>query len=510
MKTYLLCLRKDQSRGLQAENAIFNAACKFGLKKENCESFCNVREFFRRLSEIFDEESLIILAADTEMFADTKRMICSSLFLNCMSGDIHSDDFIPEGAIILPTSNSAFSGFAIKKNSNCLILLPLDDERTQQCLGDHFFTFMSETIGKTKTVSENSDNNLNFTMALISEKAADVCNVLAARKLTAALSLSNAGNKLCRVLPEMVQLSFFSSSRQRKNTSPKNYAAVLAREAAEHSGKNIGASITNVFKTQNEGEIQFFVYIAVADSKGAKVRKIYAQPDESALSLTACALDTVLDMIKEQAITENTSSDGENEARAVLPTPSIKNANRKKIFKYTACAAAAALFLCLSVGVGALIVKPDTVPSSSNTGTSKNESGSNNKSDFDYKNFWDSLFNNDSDEESTDDSPVIDEPANDDINTGDSSGDRTTTPSVTEQDTDSSQSEATSENRPTQQPTEKPTDETKPTEPGTEDTSEPTQEPSTETPTETQPTEPTEPTVPEDSTAAAENQPAAE
>lgn len=508
MNTYLLCLRKDQSRGLQAENAIFNAACKFGLKKENCESFCNVREFFRRLSEIFDEESLIILAADTEMFADTKRMICSALFLNCMSGDVNSDDFIPEGAIILPTSDSAFSGFAIKKNSNCLILLPLDDERTQQCLGDHFFNFMSETIGETKTVSENSDNDLNFTMALISEKASDVCNVLAARKLSAALSLSNAGDRLCRVLPEMAQLSFFSSTRQRENISPKNYAAVLAREAAERSGKNIGASITNVFKTQNNGEIQFFVYIAVADINGAKVRKIYAQPDESALSLTVCALDAVLDMIKEQAMNEKTSSDGENEARTALPTPFIKNANLKKILKYTACASAAALFLCLSVGIGAIILKPESIPSS-NTGTSKNESGTNDKSDFDYENFWDSLFNNDSDEESADDSPVIDEPANDDVPTGDSSGDETTAPSVTEQDTDSSQSEVTSENTPTQPSTEKPTDETNPTEPGTEDSSEPTQEPSTETPTETQPTEPTEPTVPEDSTAAAENQPAA-
>lgn len=506
MKTYLLCLRKDQSRGLQAENAIFNAACKFGLKKENCESFCNVREFFRRLSEIFDEESLIILAADTELFTDTKRMICSALFLNCMSSDINSDDFISEGAILLPTSDGTFSGFALKNDKNCVILLPLDDERTQQCLGDHFFSFMSETIGETKTGSENSDNDLNFTMALISEKAADVCNILSDKRLTAALSLSNAGDKLCRVLPDMPQLRFISSSRQRGNTSPKNYAAVLAREAAEHTGTNIGASITNVFKVQHEGETQIFVYIAVADNTGAKVRKIYAQPGETALILTACALDAVLKMIQEQA----SAYEGTIKRTFVPSTPSIEGINRKKMLKYTAFAGAAALVLCLSIGIGALIVKPDTLPASSNAGTSKNESGTNNKSDFDYKNLWDSLFNNDSDEESTDDSPVIDEPANDDIHTGDSSGGENTVPSRPEQNTNSSESGTSNESRPTQQPTEKPTDETKPTEPGTEDTSEPTQEPSTETPTETQPTEPTEPTVPEDSTAAAENQPAAQ
>lgn len=510
MKTYLLCLRKDESRGLQAENAVFSVACNFGLTRENCKSFCNVRDFFRRLSEIFDEESLIILAADTEMFADTKRMLFSALFLNCplsnTSGDINLDDAIPEGAIPLPTLDGNFSGFALKNDKNCVILLPLDDERTPQCLGDTFFSFMSKTNGAIKTHSENSDNGLNYTIALISEKAADVCNILSDKKLTAALSLSNAGNKLCRVLPEMPQLRFIPSAKQRRNTSPKNYAAVLAREAAERTGTNIGASITNVFKVQNEGETQIFVYIAVADNTGAKVRKIYAQPGETALILTACALDAVLEMIQEQAV----SYDG-NINRAFIPsTPSIEGINRKKMLKYTAFAGAAALVLCLSIGIGALIVNPDTVPVSSNAGTSKNESGTNDQSNFDYKSFWESIFNNGSDEESTDDNSVIDEPANDDIHAGDSSGDGNTAPSRPEQNTGSSESDTTNENKPTQQPTEKPTDETKPTEPGTGDTSEPTQEPSSETPSETQPTEPTEPTVPEDSTAAAENQPAAD
>lgn len=510
MKTYLLCLRNDQTRGLQAENDIFNAACKFGLKKENCEKFSDMREFFRRLSEIFDEEALIILASDTELLADTKRMLCSALFLNCplndASGDMNADDTIPEGAILLPTSDGIFSGFALKNDTNCVILLPLDDERTSQCLGNSFLTFMSKINGETKTNSENSDNGLNYTMALISEKAADICNILSDKKLTAALSLSNTGNKLCRVLPEMEQLSFFSSSFQRKNVSPKNYAAMLAKEAAERTGTNIGASITNVFKVQNNGESQFFVYIAVADNKGAKVRKIYAQPGETALFLTACALDSVLEMIQEQV----NAYDGNIKRTFILSAPSIEDINRKKMLKYTAFAGAAALILCLSIGIGALIVKPDTVPVSSNTGTSKNGNGTSNQSDFDYKSFWESIFNNNSDEESTDDSSAIDEPANDDINTGDSSGSGTVRPSRPEQNTNPSQSEATSENRPTQPSTEKPTDETKPTEPGTGDTSEPTQEPSTETPTETQPTESTEPTVPEDSTAAAENQPAAE
>lgn len=510
MKTYLLCLKKDELRGLQAENTIFNTACKFGLKKENCENFLNVREFFRRLSEILEDGALVILAADTELFADAKSMLCSALSLNCQSLSNTSEDMntvglVPAEVTVLPSSDTAFSGFAVEKGKNFIIYLPLDDEKTPPCLGASFFSFMSKAIAETKNNSETSDNNLNYTMASIAQKATDICYILEDKRLTAALSLSNAGDKLCSLLPDMSQLSFFSSSLQRRNASPKDYSALLAKEAAELSGTNIGASITNVFKIQNSGEPQIFVCIAVADSKEAKVKKIYAQPGESALTLTACALDAVLDMIRERVI----SYDVENEENLALPTPSIENANRKRIFKYTACAGAAALFLCLSVGVGALIVNPNIIPASSNTGTSKNESGTSDKSDFDYKSFWESLFNKDSDEESTDDSPVIDEPANDDINTGDSSGTGTTSPSRPDQNTGSSESDTTNESRPTQQPTEKPTDETKPTESGTEDTSESTQEPSTEPPTETQPTESTEPTVPEDSTAAVENQPTA-
>lgn len=511
MNIYLLCLRKEQSRGLQAENAIFNAAYNFGLKKENCESFYNIRAFFRRLTEIFDENSLIILSADTEMFADTKHMLCSSFFLNCPLSDTlsgtNTDNSIPEEATLLPTSDGVFSGFAMKKDKNSVILLPLDDERTPQCLGDAFIHFMSETTGINSCKPENSDNDMNFTMALISEKAADTCDILAEKGLTSALSLSSAGDKLCRVLPDMPQISFFSSSLQRKNASPKNYAAVLAREAAEHTGTNIGASITNVFKVHNNGETQFFVYIAVADSNGAKVKKVYAQPGESTLTLIVCALDTVLEMIRDEAVIYNIDN-----KKGVAPSGSyIKSANRKKMLQYTIGAGTAALFLCISIGIGALIMKPDTIPASSKAETSKNESGTNDKSDFDYQSFWESLFNNGSDDDSTDDSSIIDEPANDDIHTGDSSeGETTPPPSTPEQSTDSSESETISESRPTQPPTEKPTDETEPTESGTEDTSESTQEPSSEPSTETQPTEPIELAVPEDSTAAAENQSYAE
>lgn len=508
MKTYLLCLRKNEFSGLQAEISISDIAAPFGLDSENCKNFNDAESFFRCLSEILENPAQVILAVDTEVFLSAKKLLCSALSFNCVSSSIISElapidapdreshCLAPENSQIFPTEDGLFSGFAVKKENYSLIFLPLDNKKTSQCL-DSFYDYLNGTT-EAEPVQENSDNDLTSVMNAISESAADACRILNDMGCEAAVSVSPAAEKLCGLLPSMEKIKIFPSALERKNSTPKNYAANLAKDAAERSNVKIGASITNAFKVQNSADPKIFVCVAVADNEAAKVKKIYAQPGESTLSLTACALDAVLDMIKGQAVRGKTILTEENRKEASDLSPTVEKVTRKKLLIGTICAGAAALLLCLGVAVSGIFVGPDTIPVSSNSGSSKNESSdSSDSSSSDNKHFWDFLFNPSNNDEQTDSDSDANTPDSDDEEGGShSSGNSSSgseTPSTPGSNPGSNTSEPGTEGgtAPTERPSGESPSETNPTEGG----SEPTEKPTEEQPSETQPTETTEPST---------------
>lgn len=514
MKTYLLCLRKNEFKGLQAEITISDVAAPFGLDSENCKNFNDAESFFRCLSEILENPSQVILAVDTEIFLTTKKLLCSVLSLNCVPGGVISDlaapdapdreshCLVPQNSKIFPTEDGLFSGFAVEKDKSNIIFLPLDNKRTSQCI-ESFYDFLNGTT-EAEPVKETTDNDLPAAMNSISESAVDACRILRDMGFTAALSVSPAAEKLCSLLPSMEEIKFLSSALERKNSTPKNYAANLAKDALQRSGAKIGASITNAFKVQSNGETKIFVCVAVADSEAAKVKKIYAQPGESALSLTACALDAVLDMIKGQAVRGKTILTEENRKEISNPSPSVAKGTRKKLLIGTACAGAAALALCLGVAVGGIFINPSEIPVSTNSGNSTEESDKNsNSSSNSSKNFWDFLFSSSDDDEDTEDNDTdSNNPDNSDQSGGShssggtsSSGETSANPG-TEQGTNPSEPGSESGGTSTEQPSGENPTEPKPTEPTTEGGTEPTEKPTEEQPSETEPTETTEPTAP--------------
>lgn len=83
---------------------------------------------------------------------------------------------------------------------------------------------------------------------------------------------------------------------KRNNVNPRDYAARLAEGARAHSGAQLGACITNIFTSGKEGD-DVFIYVAVADAKAAKVRRIFSEPDEQPGHLIAAAADVLFEMI---------------------------------------------------------------------------------------------------------------------------------------------------------------------------------------------------------------------
>lgn len=527
MKTYLLCLRKNELRDLHAEIAICDVMAPFGLNEENCKSFCSAESFFQCLSEISEEGVRSILAVDTELFLNTKSALFSALSLQreqskilseLISPDAGSRDKqaeIPVGAAVFPTEDGLFSGFAFKSGKYDIIFLPLNDKITSQCFSDGLFNYLEPT-DDVKPTAESSDKDMSEVMNAIAASAADACRILRDMGFRAAISVSPSAEKLCGLLPEMEEIKFLSPPIERNNFSPKNYAAQLAREAASRSGVKIGASVTNAFKVQSDGETKIFLCVAVADSEAAKVKKIYAQPDEAPLALSACALETVLDMIKGQAVRGKTVINEDDEDKISVLTPSVETDTRKRIIIGTICAGATALVLCVSIAVGAIIINHNKVPvSTTPENTNPNGEAAGDSIDDEYKDFWDFLFSSDNDDEDEDNNDGDrNEPGNnsdeDDGGNGGNGGSHGTAPGETSAvpSTESGTGHTEPGTGTTQSPSEHPTGETptetRPTETEPVTPPETTTEPTTETPPATEPVEPpTEPTTNQPSEPAA-------
>lgn len=367
MKSYFLCLKKKDTEALSAENILSAAAERMGIKKENRQSYNNAREFFLRLSQVSSEEALVMMAVDKDFFLNAKRMVCSVLSLKCaqceeisrLCGgdaedlDVHSS--MPEGSAIFLTDDGLFSGFAAEREKLRLIYLPLDDELTEKCVREAEKYLSSLSVDKPSDEMERHTTSSDETQRAYTQ----LCTALEKSQLRTCLCLSAAGAKLSDRFPPGDTVSFFTSPLKRDGNTPKTYAALLAREAAQRSPSGIGASVTKAFKIEGDGKDGRFVIVCAADSEYANFKKIYAEEGESASSLTYRAMGTAFSMLEAHFKPEETA------ASAPPPSPKGENPSKeKKLWTAGACVAAAIALISILLGVGYIMARANDEPAS--------------------------------------------------------------------------------------------------------------------------------------------------
>lgn len=379
MKSYFLCLRKKDSDTLKEENIIFSAAAPFGLEKENCLYFSSAREFFMSLSKLTEEEALVIMAIDNDFFVNVKRMVCSVLSVKCTEceaiaelckEDIENRDvhiLMPEDCAVFPSHDGAFSGFAFKADKLNILFLPLDSERTERCAAAAFKKYIPE-IMHVKTDDSPAEVPDRQEIDPLTQSFSDLNSFLTVKKLKVSLSVSPTGAKICRKFPENEEITFFTSNIKRDGNSPKTYAALLAKEAAEKSPSHIGAVITHAFKIADENKNQLFIIAAVANSEYVKVKKIYAGENDTASSLTALAIQYVFGMIKRFVSSEEIAP-----KKSVSASPKkLITPENKKIWITAICLIAAIAVILTAFGIGKAVTQTNADLPSDNIENTEN------------------------------------------------------------------------------------------------------------------------------------------
>ena len=372
MKSYFLCLKKKDTEALEAENILSAAAERMGIKEENRHCYNSAREFFFRLSQISSDEALIVMAVDKDFFLNAKRMVCSVFSLKCaqceeisrLCGqnaddlDVHSS--MPEGGAVFLTEDGLFSGFAVKTEKLSLVYLPLDEKRTEKCVREAE-EYLSSPSGDSPADRPGADEP----SADETERAfCGLYKLLEKLRLKTCVCVSHAGAKISERFPESDAISFFTSPLKRDGNTPKTYAALLAKEAAERSPCGIGASVTKAFKIDGDGKGGCFIIVCAADGEYANFKKIYAEDGESVSSLTYRALGVAFRMLKDRLRPE--------EIPAAAPTASGESENlskEKKLWTAGACVAAAIALISIFLGVGYMMARANHEPASSGVST---------------------------------------------------------------------------------------------------------------------------------------------
>lgn len=375
MKSYFLCLRKKDNETSQAENVILRSAASLDLKRENCQSYNNAREFFLRLSQISSEEAAVIMAADRNFFINAKGMVCSVFSLKCAECEelaricnkdenFESHCAMPENSAVFITEDGLFSGFAVKKDNLHLIFLPLDNDRLPKC-ENAVKRYISETF--TSESPHDSSNDSGEYGSSTERAFFELDNLLRKSQLKASVCVPNGGKKALDKFPQKENISFFTSELKRDGNSPKTYAALLAREASERSGSNIGACITRAFKVEGDDTGKCFVVVAAADSENARVKKVCAEEGESVGSLIFRASGIAFEMLSkalQNGLTAETASASVSETEK-------PHAKHGKFFKMWICAAVIA-FLSIALSVGYFMARANNSSVPSNSGIVKN------------------------------------------------------------------------------------------------------------------------------------------
>ena len=354
---------------------------KFGLAEDSVYTFESYEELYDAAINALQDGDRILIAADTADYNGVKKDIISKMLLDeyscpniaekisqCSDGtadiDMASQCLMPRGALFHLSSDGLYSGFTCPVLNGTLSLLPLDFNRvdsvlfslTQEVLdvrpepeqgGDDA---MSEEEGTEEPEEENGFDFAPSVSKMVSQ--------LIRLEKTAAFATGEATMEIYNLYNRIEGLSDVANfveivddaddgENSEEVTESESVKTVRhAREAMFNTDADFGAAISDVLTSQDEeGNTNYFVYIAVAEKKISKAKKINTtNPDDLELLLPHCVA-ILCDTLSEKLDVLLEKQEKEKEEAEAAITGSKGKKEEKKLSKGMIIFAAAILVL---------------------------------------------------------------------------------------------------------------------------------------------------------------------
>ena len=296
------------------------------------DEYTSLKEMFGGLSKALKSSDFIVIAVDSSIYNSTKLKLMTALSLKKEKNEAvlkklskleldesaqEKNAAMPEGATVFVSVDGINSGFAVKKGSQTIVMIPFDDQRLDSVLKRGLVPYITNG-GRLNSASEpeaaptheEKEEITSETTSEISEQEMDIAahtlNILKESDIKVAVN----GNTNATVMREFAvglddfdeYFTFTPHIEDRGDYNVTDYTAQMARSAKALSSATLGACISDIFTTNDGCD---YICISVATDKSALVRKLYKEDGEDDAHLIRIACEEVFALIGEKAMGNN-------------------------------------------------------------------------------------------------------------------------------------------------------------------------------------------------------------
>lgn len=296
------------------------------------DEYTSLKDMFGGLSKALKSSDFIVIAVDSSIYNSTKLKLMAALSLKKEQNEAvlkklskleldesaqEKNAAMPEGATVFVSVDGVNSGFAVKKGSQTIVMIPFDDQRLDSVLKRGLVPYItnggrltSASEPEAAPTHEEKEEIASETTSEISEQEMDIAahtlNILKESDVKVAVN----GNTNATVMREFAvglddfdeYFTFTPHIEDRGDYNVTDYTAQMARSAKALSSATLGACISDIFTTNDGCD---YICISVATDKSALVRKLYKEEGEDDAHLIRIACEEVFALIGEKAMGNN-------------------------------------------------------------------------------------------------------------------------------------------------------------------------------------------------------------
>lgn len=296
------------------------------------DEYTSLKDMFGGLSKALKSSDFIVIAVDSSIYNSTKLKLMTALSLKKEQNEAvlkklskleldesaqEKNAAMPEGATVFVSVDGINSGFAVKKGSQTIVMIPFDDQRLDSVLKRGLVPYItnggrlnSASESEAAPTHEEKEENSSETASKISEQEKDIAahtlNILKESDVKIAVN----GNTNATVMREFAvglddfdeYFTFTPHIEDRGDYNVTDYTAQMARSAKDLSSATLGACISDIFTTNDGCD---YICISVATDKSALVRKLYKEEGEDDAHLIRIACEEIFALIGEKAMGNN-------------------------------------------------------------------------------------------------------------------------------------------------------------------------------------------------------------
>lgn len=296
------------------------------------DEYTSLKDMFGGLSKALKSSNFIVIAVDSSIYNSTKLKLMTALSLKKEQNEavlkklskleldesaLEKNAAMPKGATVFVSVDGINSGFAVKKGSQTIVMIPFDDQRLDSVLKRGLVPYITNG-GRLNSASEpeaaptheEKEEITSETTSEISDQEMDIAahtlNILKESDVKVAVN----GNTNATVMREFAvglddfdeYFTFTPHIEDRGDYNVTDYTAQMARSAKALSSATLGACISDIFTTNDGCD---YICISVATDKSALVRKLYKEDGEDDAHLIRIACEEVFALIGEKAMGNN-------------------------------------------------------------------------------------------------------------------------------------------------------------------------------------------------------------